>query len=68
MSTRAEDNCLGVSVKIDGYELFVKQMEEMDRLVDNLAEKLERLGKLTEPISVTHNHYNLCVNTDEAKK
>jgi len=56
-----------ISVKVDGYDKFVGQIEEMTRLVDVLSDKCERLGELTEPIAVTNNYYNLTVNTEDAE-
>ena len=65
---RPKEGFLTVSVKVDGYAVFVEQVQEMSRLVDELTVKLEQLSEVIEPISVTHNHYNLHVNTGEAEK
>lgn len=63
----AEDGSLVIAVKVDGYDKFVGQLEEMSRLADVLSDKFERLGELTEPITVVNNHYNLSVNTGDAE-
>jgi hypothetical protein len=64
----AESGALVVKVKVDGYDELVEQIQEMGRLVDELTDKLERLDVAAEPISVTHNHYNLHVSTSEAEE
>ena len=61
------DGNLVVSVTVDGYDKFVEQLEEMASLVDVLSDKLERLGELTEPISVVTNNYNLSVNASDVE-
>lgn len=61
------DGNLIIAVKVDGYDKFVEQIEEMSRLVDTLSDKCEQLAELTEPITVINNHYNLAVNTEDAE-
>ena len=63
----SDDGSIIVTVKVDGYDNFVAQLGEMSRLVDVLSDKLERLGELTEPITVVNNNYNLSVNAGDAE-
>ena len=63
-----EDGNLVISVAVDGYDKFVKQIEKMSQVVDVLSDKLERLAELAEPITVVNNNYNLSVNTSDAEQ
>lgn len=65
---RIADDAIVLEVKINGYDEFVEQVKVMSLLVDELSAKHERFGIITEPVSVVHNHYNLCVSAVEAEK